>query len=998
MPAPRSKWCRTGPVAFVFAALATGAGRATAQVPRAPDLGGHTVSLGQPKLWHWQVGLGAGALNAGSGSSGAVRTEIGTYHSVVNPIASFAEIGAEGYSGMRGADPDGGLRGILRIPYMGMGVGADYNFRDGRVDFLHTIYTPVRRGGLFGRGTLLRFDWYPFRSGWTLGVSLPLLDQLAGRDRPLRDHVVVAADLPLPAPHRSRDLALTAALDTVRVSAEWVRRLVVPFTDHDARTAALAEGRTAHALTELRTHLAVRSAEAEVRFYHAAVEHAFAIATGSEVAASALAQRAREVILEEILVPYDRLLGRKKHNDTIDDLAVAARGRFARWLATGAVVGSDSGIERSMTVFEALTGMLEVERRTASREWDDARLSWLPLQYGLLPEQYDEQEELESLVARVTGGRFHDGNQLAYVANLQFHAELLKMIGETRDYQVLWIHDFPAITAGRLDWASAAVVHRYLETLTARVEAYDVTLRLPSFFILLDQHYYEERHSRLLMNILEDPLSAKVRPPGATDQQVALMVDDIRRLREAVHRSRALMAEAREYGGDWLHNRIKVHVNITNRADASFYAGGLVSTMFGYPDDVMRDHRKVAFRDVREDQPDSGRAILTGTGVGQQYLGPGWDDRSLMARGAVLADLKTAAREALLSQGLRISDIPAPLLAEIPAPEVGGEDGNGRAALFSNGTGYLSKPVDVAKAVLYSMMPPGSVFKIPDSLWNSSFFAGLLTGAALRGCHVLIIAPALANAPSNGFPQMGRANELFARLLLVRQLLATPIAASGGELRTGLYALPLDEHGFASRAGRWADQVDTSAFLRALLPFVPDVEPVVRHFAADSARWQPPPDSAGVPLRPRLHQKVQFMATAPLWHAITASTTWPRFMEAYLQYRRATYDTTLRYEEIKGYSDSLEAIAVHIAEEARGVTGAASFAILGSQNMGYRSMFMDGEIGMLFTGPQSLPPLVDLVFMAGTVTWVDDRATLDRLLPPPSELERRFARLMKDGL
>ena len=88
------------------------------------------------------------------------------------------------------------------------------------------------------------------------------------------------------------------------------------------------------------------------------------------------------------------------------------------------------------------------------------------------------------------------------------------------------------MTAGRLDWASAAVVHRYLETLTARVQAYDSTLRLPSFFILLDQHYYEARGSRHLMTILEDPLAAKVALPRATAQEVTVMTDDLRRQAE----------------------------------------------------------------------------------------------------------------------------------------------------------------------------------------------------------------------------------------------------------------------------------------------------------------------------------------------------------------------------------------------------------------------------------------------------------------------------------
>ena len=71
---------------------------------------------------------------------------------------------------------------------------------------------------------------------------------------------------------------------------------------------------------------------------------------------------------------------------------------------------------------------------------------------------------------------------------------------------------------------------------------------------------------------------------------------------------------------------------------------------------------------------------------------------------------------------------------------------------------------------------------------------------------------------------------------------------------------------------------------------------------------------------------------------------------------------------------------------------------MGSQNQDYRGMFMDGEVGVLFTGAESVVPLMDLVFMVGTVTWVDDQATLDRLLPPVGELRRRIARIAKDGV
>jgi phosphatidylserine/phosphatidylglycerophosphate/cardiolipin synthase-like enzyme len=181
---------------------------------------------------------------------------------------------------------------------------------------------------------------------------------------------------------------------------------------------------------------------------------------------------------------------------------------------------------------------------------------------------------------------------------------------------------------------------------------------LPTYFIFLDQHYYEQKKSRLLMTVLEDPLRAAVRLPHDALGGPERLARALERLRAAVRDSRVLQAEARQYGAAWLRNRVKVHVNITNRADPSFWGGGLISTVFGYPDNVMRDHRKLAFRDVSEADPLAGRAILTGMGVGAHYLGPRWEDRSLLVRGPALLDLRRAARDLLLSQGLAASALP----------------------------------------------------------------------------------------------------------------------------------------------------------------------------------------------------------------------------------------------------------------------------------------------------------------------------------------------------
>lgn len=992
-------------VAWTVGLLSGSTQDASAQSSPAPSAGGHTVSLGQPIRWHWQIGFGTGAYLAGSSTDLMVRAAGGAYYAPLNPITKLSEIGIEAYLGARGNKGDGGVRGVFQVPYLSAGIGADYNLLGGRLDMLVTAHTPVRRGGLLTRGTMLRLDWYPLRGhSFTLGVSAPLGDPLAGRNRPLRDFVVVTRATFSPPPHRATDPALLAAIDSVRVSAEWIRRLVAPFLDQDGRDERIAVTRTTNYVTHLRDHLAERSVADEVRVFHTELERAFAIASGSTSAARALAQRCRRILLDQVLLPYDGLLGRKKRHDTLQGLSLAARGEFGRWIAASALVSADN-TEAVLFAFEQLTEILEGVRRKAAREWDDPRLVWLPLQFALLPEEYDEQAELDALVERATNVTFTEHNRISYVANLQFLWELLRMIRETRDYHVLWIHDFPAVTTKQtLDWASFRVVDGYLTALAERVEAYDSLGTLPSYFIFLDQHYYEQRKSRILMTVLEDPLRASPHLPRGAQEEAAQLARSLARLRTAVLRSRVLQAERREYGDAWLRNRIKVHVNITNRVDASFWSGGVVSSVFGYPDDVMRDHRKISFRDVSEDNPFDGVGILTGMGVGKQYLGPGWDDRSLILVGPALLQFRQAARELLISQGVPESSLPMQLRETRPSaegavlpvqfaalPDAARYDG--RAAVLVNGTGFLPKPLNVAKAVLYTLMPPGSVIKVPDSLWNSEFYGGLLVGACLRGATVLIIAPAQDNAPSNGFPQMSRAHELLTRLLIVRHELGAAIAAAGGDLRTGLYALPADRHGFASRAERWAHQVDTTPMLRALLPFAPALLPMV----ADVGRGALDSQTASGE-RPKLHQKVQFLATGPFWRGITASPEWPGFMATYLRYRAATYSPQGTDSVAQGLADSLEVIAERLLAPVRDTPRAASFAMLGSQNQDPRGMFMDGEVGVLFTGAQSLVPLIDLVFMVGTVTWVDDQATLDRLIPPVGELQRRIARIAKDGV
>ena len=167
--------------------------------------------------------------------------------------------------------------------------------------------------------------------------------------------------------------------------------------------------------------------------------------------------------------------------------------------------------------------------------------------------------------------------------------------------------------------------------------------------------------------------------------------------------------------------------------------------------------------------------------------------------------------------------------------------------------------------------------------------------------------------------------------------------------------------------------------------------------SADSL--QPPTVVSPETVPPKLHHKVQYLATADVWNSLAGRPQWSAFISTYVKYRKATY-----LVRAAGDDTSAAVLAAELTRSARslfpsdGAPRGASYAIVGSQNMDYRGMFMDGEVGLLFSGTESLVPLVDLLFLEGTVTWLDDVQALDRLLPPPSELHRRLARLVKDGL
>jgi hypothetical protein len=189
---------------------------------------------------------------------------------------------------------------------------------------------------------------------------------------------------------------------------------------------------------------------------------------------------------------------------------------------------------------------------------------------------------------------------------------------------------------------------------------YDKTGKFPVYMIVQDQFYYENNKSRRWHTLLMDPMDHKVSFPKDYEWMEAKIDSVQKELRDAVAQSRLLQAQAREYGEEWLKNRIKVHVSVTQPADESFWSDGVLPIL-GLHDNYVRDHRKISFYDVTEEDPYKGGAIFTGMGIGEHYTGATWEDRGVLAKGPSLVALKKACRALLLRNGFKEDEIPHPL-------------------------------------------------------------------------------------------------------------------------------------------------------------------------------------------------------------------------------------------------------------------------------------------------------------------------------------------------
>ncbi|TMQ59399.1 MAG: hypothetical protein E6K76_04850 [Candidatus Eisenbacteria bacterium] len=942
--------------------------------------------LGQPPYYRFEWGTLAGY---------GFRAERPTYRFLLDmegrvaaPQFGLIDVAFEGTYMRRGEGSGGTFGASLKLPILRGGF--EYDLHASKPFIKLSLQGAPRRGGILGRGDRVRIDYIPARRSLEAGMKMPFPWADYRATRPRNAHVAMARGrLPRPVPPEP---ALWPAVDVARVrhSMEWMDRLLTP--NMTPRGATSRKGREAfeREAAALREHVVQpgHSFAAEDSSYHACLAEAFALAAGGDAAiGEALAARARAILLRKVILPYNRLLGRIKRPGELTGLLEGACAEFGASLSQPEARLGATERDAAREVFRQVLEQLDEVARSAHRRWRTWRLVWLPLNYGLRPDEYDSQAELDSVLGAVVGQPFSSANTVRYVLNEQFFRELRRSILETRSHHVLWVHDYSgrndAKGPDRIAWALA--VDGYIEAFIRAVRAMDRGERsdLPEFLILLDEHYYRTNGSQEVLSFLENLGSTKA--PHLSDANLESRVrSGVVRLRETLEQSSAMRSRGERY----LRRRVRVQVAITHPYDPTFM-----------DDMLMRDHTKLAFRDVFEENPASGEAIFTGLGVGEHYVGPQWEDRSLVLRGTELVRLKTAARSLLVTQGIHPDELPG-FLREGPFPATyartcdslrsAGWTANVLAVM--NGTGFRMKTATVLKAALYNLMQRGAVLLAPDSLWTSDFWAGMFVSAALRGCHAFPIAPARENAPSSALPTMGLMHQTLWVLLRSSELLGDAIRAAGGTLRVGLYTNDRDVNDVCALVERMLEKECRDTPLRDRFHIHPSVVQVLREeYSRMQETHTAPVDEISVanPHKPHMHLKAQFFANEAAL-SLLAREEWAGVLSRYLEARR--------HQSLGAAVDS-DAIGRSLIPDSVSCTrrgGAIVISTLGSHNQDRRSMFLDGEALTAVSGDDCLPAMIDFAFLMGTATWPVNAKELDVYFPEPTGLLRNLGRFLRD--
>jgi hypothetical protein len=1001
--------------------------RATAQDSAATPGAMPVQSMGFPSTWKPYVGASLLLSNTSTGTDVGGQGLIGIHRELMNPMAGGPALRGEGYAGGTSAGFNGGARLLLAIPVIWVAGGVDYSFSYGEADFILSVLFPTTRGGFFHTGAEVRLDWLPGRNqSFEIGMRIPIFQRYIGKTR----QYTLEAQVPKPVPALARQSVKPAELDSLMAAVYRPGLQLLQFSSFffDDKGGSYAESlqRTRTLAQQVKAILdtpvpgqsgATTYAIVEAE-YHRALDAVFGAALTGGRPDTALghpvARQAEAIVFDRVILAYNRVFGQYKSHNSLLGLGGAAHDEFEAWLqaqdglAAAQRTAALGVFDRWLTVLDQLRAQFSLDSS------NDTRLIWLPMQLAIRPDQHDQQAEIDAIIERLVEQDFTDDNAAVYMTGQQFPFELSRMLRRTERYHVFWIHDFRGVTPqGRPDRVAFSMTrHGYMANLRRKVEAYEKTGVFPTYLIFLDQNYYEANKGKTFLGLLNDPLGAPFKLPGkdslSAAMQVALRASQDS-LRVAVANSPRLQAEAARHPDPqaWLRQTIRVHVSITNPSDLSFRSNHLLGLPFA-PDNLIRDHRKLAFRDITETDPASGEAIFTGVGIGENYVTPTWEDRAILVSGSSLLELKTEARLLLLQQGFKESEIPAPLQPQ-PKPAdydslVAALEARGAVARglnLHNKTGWARKDASIVHMALYNLMPPGSVLYIPDSIWTNFLWAAQLVTAAARGCHVFVVAPSVGHAPSAAPFTMSRMQETFVRLTVIYQELESYFEAVGGALRVGVYTRTSTVGDLGASTEEVLANYDKYPFLKEEYPFGPQFYAELRVLADSLSKHDVRANQLlqdEVARETTIHRKTQFFGTREALDRMARSPATTGFLKDWITQLSVPYTDTVTYRPVQDRPELKTFREIGAASQAlppevraRDVT----YLTVGSLNKDYRSAVLDGETVYVLSGDWSLIGWPDFFAEWGFVTWVSSPEELEQYLPPYSKTQRWFGRRLR---
>ncbi len=981
------------------------------------------VSLGQPKRFKPYFGMSMIIDQQGDNTKAGALGYLGLYRDLTNPVMGLFGLSGEAYLGGTSKSEHIGLRLLASSPVLHLHAGLDYDLIDNEPDFIVSVTPPLRRGGLFGAGDFFRIDWIPTRSHtFLLGFQIPL-SQRGGITRPKDKKITLPKSRKEPLNNKEflDNPKVTREFEIIREAAIYMIRYNTFFEDPSGsyeESVRVSNKNIDEAVKMVTTKTPIypdgKSFSAVETVYHDHLDNLFReFINIDDESTSKLFTAIRKSLLEDVIIPYDRTIGQIKRHDSILGFGQIAKSNLTEWIDNNLTIDPINK-ENVLSLFWKLILVIEECREFSLNHYKgDSRQVWLLYQFALLPHEHDTQEEIDKIIEQTLDNNFTEGNAVLVLNSNEFIKQLQRTILETQDYHVLWVHDDRGIdSAGKPDEIGLDVtLNSYLKVLTERVKEYDKTGKIPVFMIIIDQFFYEINNGRRWLSLLENPLDYSVDLPKGYEEMETQIQDSQQKLREAVRNSELLTKEAKDYGDRYIKDKIKIHINVTQPPDFSFLSPGIVKGVPFLPDNIMIDHRKLAFYDLTEHYPYKGEAIFTGTGVGEHYVSPTWEDRAVLASGPAVFDLKRMAREVLIKNGLKETDIPEVLLDSYKGSVSDNtkdlykhKAADARALIVSNSIGYGEKNSTLLHSVLYSLMPPDTIMILPDSLWLSEYWAGLVIGAAARGCHVYIIAPSDKNAPSPGSVQMWRTKIIIARLLSLQIRAAEIIKMNGGILRIGIFNRESDIGNVAQVLRETHDSYEKYKFLREEFPVDDIIFETIDKIAdeLEAEGYQPiPPAEDDIPRLVNLHRKTRFFASREVLAAFASSPATEDDIKRELDiFVRASL------EENPGnvFDNEVMEVLYPAVNEYNALKRSGSlkddilFYSVGSMNHDPRGMMLDGEVSYLISGSWALWGYLDSIFLLGQVEWVNSAEELEKYLPGKSERMRRIGHWMKNLL